>query len=199
MLKFDILKHMKSLSLSKPHIIVMVGVPGAGKSFFAEHFSETFSAPLVSWNNIRAELFNEPTYSKDEDEIVERVALHMLAQLVKTGVTVLYESNAQSQSHRQELVRTAKAAGYESIFVWVQIDATSAKSRALKNGLTAVQYERYARQFTPLKQTDTHIVISGKHTYASQLKIVLVRLSAPRTTQDPIRPRSTGGRSIIIR
>lgn len=185
---------MKSLSLSKPHIIIMVGVPGAGKSFFAERFSGTFSAPLVSWKNIRAELFNEPTYTKDEDMIVERVALHMLDELYKTGATVLYESDVQSQVHRQAIIKHAKNSEYESLLVWSQVDAATAKSRAAKSGMTPQQFARYDGTFTQPKPTDNPVVISGKHTYASQLKIVLMRLIGSRTatpTKTRVRPAGT--------
>ncbi|OYX53569.1 hypothetical protein B7Y92_02305 [Candidatus Saccharibacteria bacterium 32-50-13] len=181
---------MRSLSLSKPHLIFMVGGPGAGKSFFAERFSQTFSTPLVSWRRIRNELFNDPVYTKDEDDIVERVAFHMLDELFKTGATVLYESNVQSQVHRQEMMKIAKAAGYETLFVWSQVDTVTAKSRAAKSGLSPKQYDRYENTFTPPKPADAPVVISGKHTYPSQLKIVLMRLVGPRAAGGAkVRPR----------
>lgn len=189
---------MKSLSLSKPHVIIMVGVPGAGKSFFAERFSGTFSAPLVSWKNIRAELFNEPAYTKDEDAIVERVALHMLDELYKTSATILYESDVQSQAHRQIVSKRAKDADYEALLVWSQVDAATAKSRAAKSGMTPQQFARYDSTFTQPKPTDNPVVISGKHTYASQLKIVLMRLVGARTVPNAKpRLRPTGNKVSI--
>lgn len=171
---------MKSLSLSRPHLIIMVGVSGSGKSFFVEHFSETFSAPLISWNHIRSELFNEPTYTRDEDAIIERVASYALAQLLKTKATILYEGGTITQTARQALAKTARQAGYEPLFIWVQTDAATAKARALKQGVPSDIYDAAIRRFTPPKDDADTIVISGKHTYASQLKIVLRRLSAPR-------------------
>ena len=197
--KSGILHLMKPLSLAKPHLIVMVGAPGAGKSFFATHFSRIFSTPMVSWHNIRDELFNRPDYTKHEDAIVERVADHLLAELFKTGATILYESSVQSQVDRQAIAQAAKAAGYETLFVWVQVDTATAKARAVKNGLSLAQYERYEKTFTPPKESDSPVVISGKHTYASQLKIVLVRLSQSRARHEATtRSRSTG-HSISIR
>lgn len=189
---------MKSLSLAKPHLIVMVGVPGAGKSFFAERFSHTFSAPFVSWRVIRSELFDTPRFDTTEDILVDRVAHHMLDELFKTGAVVLYEADVQSQDHREEVAEQAKKAGYETLFVWVQIDTVTAKSRAAKNGLRPTQYQRYEKLFTPFKQTDTPVVVSGKHTYASQLKIVLTRLSTPRARRQAV-PNRPAGRSITIR
>jgi predicted kinase len=104
----------------------MVGVPGAGKSFFSDHFADTFSAPIVSWNAIRSDLFNEPTHAKEEDEIVGRVASALLEQLLKTGVTVLYEGGTHTRVSRQALAKQAAKAGYETLFVWVQVDTPTA-------------------------------------------------------------------------
>jgi predicted kinase len=169
---------MKSLQLSKPHLIVMVGLPGAGKTFFANHFAETFHAPLVSWQSIRGELFNDPTYSKDEDSIIERMASQQLEELLKTGATIIHEGDSLVYTHRQTLARQAAAQGYEVLFVWVQTDPATAKSRASRQRqISSEDFANHSRRFTALKPTEPFVVISGKHTYASQLKIVLRRLS----------------------
>lgn len=197
---------MKSLQLSKPHLVVMVGLPGAGKTFFANHFAETFHAPLVSWQSIRTELFNEPTYGKDEDAIVERIASLQLGELLKTGATILYEGNSLVYAHRQALVKHATEQGYDVLFVWVQTDPATARSRALKQRrLTPDEFDAQSRRFTALKSTEQYIVISGKHTYASQLKIVLRRLSQPHQQEveqvhtSRQEPQSRPGRTITIR
>ncbi len=176
---------MKSLSLAVPHVVIMVGVPGSGKSFFAEHFAKTFSAPIVSWGAVRGELFNEPTFSKDEEVIVQRVADLMLDQMMKTGATVLYEGDMTTQVSRKNLEKQIRKAGYEPLFVWVQTDTATSRARALKQGVSAAVYDTAIKKFTPLKDADPFIVISGKHTYASQLKIVLRRLSGARTASGP--------------
>lgn len=178
--KSAILFNMKSLSLTAPHVVVMVGLPGAGKSFFAEHFSETFSAPLVNWNSIRTEVFDAPTYSKEEDVLVKRIADYTLKELLKTKATLLYEGDTLTQASRLALTKTIRGAGYEPLFVWVQTDAASSRSRAIKQGISAEYYDTSDKRFTPLKSTDPYVVISGKHTYASQLKIVLRKLSSAR-------------------
>lgn len=179
---------MKSLSLSTPHVVVMVGLPGAGKSFFANHFAETFSAPIISWDTLRDELLNAPTYAKEEDAVIKRVADEMLAQLLKTKATVLYEGDVLTQASRQALARTIRKEGYEPLFVWVQTDAATTRSRATKQGIPLGAVEAAEKRFTPLKSSDNFIVISGKHTYASQLKIVLRKLSGDRASSSAARP-----------
>ena len=178
--KSAILPDMRTLSLTTPHVVIMVGVPGSGKSFFADRFAETFSAPLVSWNLIRKELFNHPDYSKDEDEIVERVAGSMLEQLFKTRATIVLEADMLMQVSRQDFAKKLRSIGYTPLFVWVQTDPTATKSRSLKQGMPADVYAAAVKRFTPLKESDPFVVVSGKHTFASQLKIVLRRLSSDR-------------------
>lgn len=171
---------MRSLSLSVPHVVVMVGIPGSGKSFFAERFSETFSVPLVSWGMIRDVLFNEATHADDEYEIINRVGQHMLAQLFQTGATLLYEGGCLTHDSRKDLAAIIRKAGYEPLFVWVQTDLATTRARALKHGTPADVHAAAVSIFTPPKDKEPFVVISGKHTYASQLKIVLKQLSSQR-------------------
>ena len=43
---------MKSLHLSRPHAIMMVGIPGSGKSFFASQYADTFGTPYIDFGTI---------------------------------------------------------------------------------------------------------------------------------------------------
>lgn len=173
---------MKPLRLSLPHVIVMVGIPGSGKSFFAEHFAETFSAPLVSSMAVRRMLVQTPTFSVSEQAAVRRVSNYLLSELLKTTQTVVVDIPSDSRTDRIDITRKAKLAGYEVLFVWVQTESAAAKQRATKTSkdhsyaLTEEQYSSFVKHFTIPSATEKAIVISGKHTYASQLKIVLSRL-----------------------
>jgi predicted kinase len=198
---------MKSLSLSKPHVIIMVGIPGSGKSFFAEHFAETFNAPLVSSGRLRQELFEESTYGSDEQATIRRISDYMLDELFKTNRTIIFEGSADTRTDRQEIARKARAASYEPLFVWVQTESATAKLRvqkALKGKTTILpsQFDMTIKRFSAPHASEKAVVISGKHTYASQLKIVLKRLVEPRVeiieNQTPS-ARPSGNRTIIVR
>lgn len=198
---------MKPLRLSLPHVIVMVGIPGSGKSFFAEHFAETFSAPLVSSMAVRRMLVQTPTFSVSEQAAVRRISSHLFDELLKTGQTIVLDAPSDTRTDRMEMTKKAKAAGYEVLFVWVQTESAAAKARATKTSkdrsvaLTEEQYDSFVKHFTIPSVTEKAIVISGKHTYASQLKIVLSRLVLAKTQSNaPARDRPVDqGRHIIIR
>jgi predicted kinase len=173
---------MKPLHLSMPHLVVMVGIPGSGKSFFADHFASTFSAPIVSSQTIRSALVKSPTFSVSEQAAVRRVSHYLLDELLKTNQTFVYDSMSDARTDRQEITRKAKAAGYNVLFVWVQTDSITASARATRPSkekpsyLTDEQFATFMKHFTVPAATERPIVISGKHTYASQLKIVLSRM-----------------------
>jgi len=167
----------------------MVGIPGSGKSFFADNFSDSFKAPIISLDNVREKLFAISKYDKAEDDIVNRVALYMLNEMLKTERTVIFDGNTSTRKDRDSIVKKAKSIGYEPLFVWVQTEPITSKKRATKlidgiSKLTTEQFEVKLKKFEIPVRTESTIVISGKHTYASQLKIVLKHLVEPRIQSD---------------
>lgn len=194
---------MKSLSLTKPHLLVMVGIPGSGKTFFAEKFSQTFHAPYVSLEKIASYIPENPNAAID-------IMAYQLDELLKTHQPLIVEGFSDARTERKELARKAKAAGYETLFIWVQTDPSTTKSRSLRptvhntKVLGAEEYDYRLRRFTAPNSTEKTVVISGKHTYATQAKIVLKKLSAPRAeisshTTPIVRKDRPGSRSITIR
>ncbi len=185
---------MKSLSLHKPHAIIMVGIPGSGKTFFAKKFADTFNAPYVSIDDILP-------LSYDTDAAV--VLLHsQLNELLKTNMSVVLEAETSSRQQRVELAKGFRDAGYIPMFVWVQTDPDTAYQRlARSKDKRGVDFEKLLKRFSAPHETEKPVVISGKHTYASQAKIVLKHLSAPRTeiSTQSTPPVRLSGQSIVVR
>lgn len=185
---------MKSLNLTQPLVLMIVGNPGAGKSFFARQFSETFNAPIVSYDRIRFDLFADPTFSADENELVSRMATYQIEELLKTNRSVLVDGGSNSRVERMKLSATAKKAGYGTTVIWVQTDLTTSKNRALKrnpekrpddkynHSLTEDIFNSLVRRFTEPAR-ENHVVISGKHTYNTQVKMVLRKLVVAREAE----------------
>lgn len=188
---------MKSLSLSKPHIIVVVGVPGSGKSFFAEKFADTFNAPYVNCGKITTLIADETAASA--------VIQIQLDELLKTKQSIIIDGLADTKVGRLELTQKARSSGYETLLVWVQTDPATAKSRAMKDKKqNETNYFAALQRFSPPAAIEKPVVISGKHTYASQAKVILKKLSSPRAqisthSPPPARTEQPGRRNITIR
>lgn len=208
---------MKALSLARPLLILITGLPGAGKSYFARHFSETFGAPLASADTLRFELFDTPSFNQNEYGLIKRLLQRQLVELVKTKNTILVDGVCSSRQERLGLEQLAAQHGYGTLTVWVQTDEPTAKARSLQRNpkrpgdefntrLTPELYATLAKRFAQPTRED-YIVISGKHTYTTQAKMVLRKLAAPRAEKADVAyqhetkqaARDTGGRTAQAR
>lgn len=190
---------MKTLSFARPLLLMMIGLPGAGKSFFATQFATTFNTPLVSADRVRFELFAHPAYSAEEHNIISRILGNELQELLKTKSTILIDGNCNTAAERKQLAAAAKKYGYESLIVWVQTDEATAQQRATRrkpskddktfsHSLTDSQFTGIAKRFSH-PQREPYVVISGKHSYGTQAKMVLRKLANTRTDSPGTPPR----------
>ncbi len=190
---------MKSLSTSRPLVLLMVGVPGAGKSHFARQFAQLFHTPLVSYDKIHYMLFSEPEFTKEEELLVASLMNSQMQELFKTQKTFIIDGAVNSRAARLEVERIAKKNDYGTLTIWVQTDADSAQYRVTSRNkkrdgdkynskMTEEQFKKYAQRINPPALKEENVVVSGKHTFASQAKAVLKKIVVPRdivpTAQD---------------
>jgi len=199
---------MKPLGSNKPHLVIMVGIPGSGKSFFAEHFSDTFKAPIVSFDKIQKELAKNDQLPEHAEEIAASIADYMLSEVLKTEQTVIYDGPSDLRLQRDIISRKARIHGYDTLLVWVQTEQSSSMKRATKRptgeiSITSEEFESRVKHFNNPGRYENTVVISGKHTYPSQLKIVLKNLVTPvekiEKINIPDKPLKPENRRILIR
>lgn len=162
--------YMNSSSISQPHAIMMVGLPGSGKTFFAQQFSEMFNAPFIDSPFV----IRRSLDSSAGEEICQR----FLNEIVRTKQTFIYEGDSLSRVRRAEFARWVKGHGYKPLIIWVQTDESTCRRRIQKtNSLDAMGFDAAIKSFTEPNSTERAVVISGKHTYKTQARTVLARLS----------------------
>lgn len=187
----------------------MIGIPGSGKSFFAEHFSKSFNAPIVSHDKIRKTIFEDITFSKDEERIVTELADYFFEELLKTKLTIVYDGAILSPTERRKLAKKASDNGYQPLFVWSQAENSIAQKRSTKtrgndNPISQERFDQLVNRFIPPSPQENYTVISGMHTHSTQLRAVLKKLATDTVSAKPPMPektstRSTTGRRFLIR
>ena len=210
---------MKSLSTSKPLVLLMVGIPGAGKSHFARQFADVFHTPLVSYDKIHYMLFSEPQFSKEEELLVASIMNSQIRELLKTQKTFIIDGAVNSRAARMEVERIARKHDYGTLTIWVQLDDDSAHYRATTRNkkrpgdkynskMSDEQFRGQSKRINPPAGKEENVVVSGKHTFASQAKAVLKKIVHPRdgqvtpevrphTAVKPTRPNATTIRPTI--
>lgn len=199
---------MKPISLAKPLIIMVVGLPGAGKTFFARQFSETFGAPLISFDRVHFEISKESLQGGSTYGLAQRIIAYEIEEFTKTKRTFIIDGGLSSKTERLAVRKFAAKYGYDTIAVWVQTDVATCQQRAIKRNkaktddkysqpLTPETFQLLAKKLSPPSVQENYIVISGKHTYSTQVKAVLRKLALPREGQ-PSREHTPPTRTISV-
>lgn len=188
---------MKSLQLSRPYLLLAIGIPGAGKSTFASKFAQTFNTPFIDYVELADLVKDEKTFTK--------VANYLMRQLLLTKNTIVLDGLGDKVADRRQLIEIAHKNGYIPLFIWVQTEPATAEQRVARGKgakMTIEQFDNGILQFQNPVKGEPVLVISGKHTYASQARAVLKRLATDRPDDDgarlaaPPRPAPVRGRFI---
>lgn len=179
-----------SITFNQPLILLMHGLPGAGKSAFARQFAEAAGMAHVNSDRFRYELYDDASFTTSENNTVLRLCAYMTEELLKRGNCVIFDMHLPSQRLRDGLRSLATDNGAEFVLVRVQTDTDTAWWRASHRdrrrlddkyafNLSQAQYEELANRVnTNFRSSEKVIVISGKHLFKVQAATVLRRLQA---------------------
>lgn len=175
---------MGKLTPTKPLLVILYGMPGSGKTFFSRQLTEHLNIAHVESDRIRSELFQNPTYSREENHIIASIMLYMTEEFLKAGVSVIFDTNAMRIAQRRALRNLAVRTRAESLLLWLQIDPDSAYLRSSRRDKRKTD-DRFAQimDVPSFKQmlggmqnpeiTERCIVLSGKHVFNTQKNAVL--------------------------
>ena len=175
---------MGKLQPTKPLLVLLYGMPGSGKTFFARQLCDQISAAHVQGDRIRDELFENPTYSKEENHIVASLMSYMAGEFLQAGISVVFDTNAMRLTQRRNLRNLAIKSDAHTVLLWMQIDPDSAYRRASKRDKRKHD-DKYAQEMDPTTfrellagmqnpdLTEKFLVLSGKHVFSTQKNAVL--------------------------
>lgn len=115
--------------------IVLLGLPGSGKSTFANRFIvphnsniKTFSTDDVSYMFTK----DKSKYYKGASEL----NITSLKHYMKSGQNFIYDTTGSNDIGVFEVTRDAHKYGYKIMFILILIDVETAKSQNMKRGMT---------------------------------------------------------------
>ena len=160
----------KSQQLSQPRAILVFGAPASGKTTFCEKFSQQFRAPYYNLNDIA----ETQGFSRDK-------VLYILDLIARSGQNLIVEGMLNTEEEREEIRKLLIEQNYNPSLIWIQTDVNTIKTR-LKNRLKSVskakeEYDKKIAELEAPAESEKPIVLSGKHTFSTQLKHVLSQLA----------------------
>ena len=110
--------------------VILLGVPGAGKSTFAKQYIPR-DMKKFSTDDVSLEFTGDPSkYHPRASEInLERLHEHL-----KTGKDFIYDTTGISERNINKVYQDVKSNGYKVIFILVLIDLSTAKMQNIRRG-----------------------------------------------------------------
>ena len=149
--------------------ILVFGAPCSGKTTFSQQFAAQFNATFYDLDSLQ-----------QEHNLSRQFILLLVSEIAKTGATLVIEGANDTERDRRELIEILRNAGYAPTLIWIQTDVSTIRMR-LKNKLKSVEkakqvYDSRVKALEAPSNAEAPIVLSGKHTYHTQLKQVLTQL-----------------------
>lgn len=171
----------------KPFLLLFYGYPGAGKTYFARQFCDNVQAAHLQSDRIRGELFEQPRYDKQENDVVGQLMDYMTEEFLSAGLSVAYDTNAMRTKQRRALYDMAYKCHAQPILVWFQMDQETAFARSVKRDRRRADdkyaatwdrssYDNIVSHMQNPAASEDYAVISGKHLFNMQQSAVLSKL-----------------------
>jgi predicted kinase len=145
-----------------PVVIIVFGLPGTGKTYFASKLAEQINAEYVNSDRLRKELFPKRTYSDREKEIVYKAILEKTKRSIDENKDVVLDATFYRNDVRKMLIREIQNKS-EIFFIEIIADENVIRQRLRKERPhSEADFEVYKliqRQWEPLGEP--HLVLNS--------------------------------------
>lgn len=106
--------------VAQPFLIVVIGLPGTGKSHFCRQLAQRLPAIILESDDLRKALFPSLSYSAAESIRLFRACHHLMERLLGTGISLIFDATNLSEHNREYLYRIAERLGIKLVLVRVE-------------------------------------------------------------------------------
>lgn len=114
---------------ARPALVMLCGLPGTGKSYFAAALARRSAVVVLSSDRIRKILVGEPRYSRGEHRRVFAAAHLLLAELLGAGYAVVFDATNRTERARQPLYAIAERAKARLVILEFDVPEEVARQR----------------------------------------------------------------------
>ena len=118
--------------MCRPKCIILCGIPGSGKSTYAEKYIKEFGGVHLSSDAIRGDLYGDESIQGDPNEVFS-IMQNKAIKLLNEGISVVYDSTGLTRKDRSYIISLCpKFVQIEAHIVWAPIE-TCIKRDSIRN------------------------------------------------------------------
>jgi len=134
-------------------IVIVFGLPGTGKSYFAERLAARIEAKYINSDRVRKKTFAHRTYYENEKLFVYDEMLAELRQAIEKNKALVLDATFYKDAIRERFI---KEAGNNTLFIEVKADEPVIKERLKQRRADSEAdfevYQNIQAQFEPMKE-----------------------------------------------
>jgi len=137
-------------------IIIVFGLPGTGKSFFARHFAEETGADYLNTDIVRDELNKQGQYDEKTNRLIYEQLLREISPGTLSGRDVIVDGTFQKKSYRELFSRRSAWLNLDIIFIEMRASDETVKKRMEKERKYSEAdykvYQKIKNRFEPMAE-----------------------------------------------
>jgi predicted kinase len=158
--------------MNKPTLFLMIGYPGAGKTTVAKIIAKLTGAVHLWADKQRREMFINPDHSHTENVQLYSELNNKTQQLLKSGKSVVFDTNFNFYKDRVKLKKIADKYGADCKVIWLDTNREVSKQRAtdvlahqkenrVLGSMPVNDFNRMSNNLQPPRPSESPLKITG--------------------------------------
>ena len=123
----------KGTKSKSPKLIVLMGLPGSGKSYVSNYLHEKYGLTVLSGENITFALFNKVNCTGVEYSLAYDILLQLTTELISQGYSIVIDGTNLKFIYRQQIYNDVSCP--DTTLLYLKVDYKTALNRISQRGV----------------------------------------------------------------